>query len=187
MNDQKPAYEHVVLVDEDDQVLGTAPKAEVHTQNTPLHRAFSVFLFHTETKKLLLQQRALCKKTWPGIWSNSCCGHPELGEDRKTAARRRLAFELGMRQLDELRWVSHYRYCFERDGVVENEICPVYIALSRDSLQPHPDEVEDTRWITWEQFIQQAFADETTFSEWCREEARLLEKTDFFQELMGGR
>lgn len=184
INEQKPDYEHVVLVDEGDQVIGTASKAEVHTQETPLHRAFSVFLFHTETKQLLLQQRALTKHTWPGIWSNSCCGHPELGEDRIIAARRRLEFELGISHLDVLEYTTPYRYCFERDGVVENEICPVYIALSSDNPKPHPDEVEATRWVTWEEFMEQAFADENTFSEWCREEAQLIEQTEIFQNIV---
>jgi isopentenyl-diphosphate delta-isomerase len=67
--------ELVVLVDENNTVLGTMPKSEVHGAETPLHRAFSIFLFNAE-KKLLLQQRSHVKKTWPLAWSNSCCGHP---------------------------------------------------------------------------------------------------------------
>jgi isopentenyl-diphosphate delta-isomerase len=67
--------EEVVLVDEENNILGTMPKSLVHGEKTPLHRAFSAFIFNYD-KKLLLQQRSHVKKTWPLAWSNSCCGHP---------------------------------------------------------------------------------------------------------------
>jgi isopentenyl-diphosphate delta-isomerase len=178
---QKPPYEHVVLVDEANQVLGTAPKSEVHTMETPLHRAFSLFLFRPRDKKFLIQQRWSGKKTWPLVWSNSCCGHPELGEETIDAVRRRAEFEIGIKNFDILEEASPYRYRFERDGVVENEICPVYFGVSRDEVQPHPEEVEAYEWLSWDEFKDRAFADETTFSEWCKEELSLLEKTKVFQ------
>jgi isopentenyl-diphosphate delta-isomerase type 1 len=112
----------VVLVDEQDNELGIMPKALVHTDKTPLHRAFSVFLFD-ESGKVLVTQRALTKTTWPGIWSNSCCGHPAPGESYEAAIVRRVGQELGT-AISSLEKVSDYRYRFERDGVVEHEICP---------------------------------------------------------------
>ena len=71
--------EEVVLVTEQNEVLGTMEKYEAHSAKTPLHRAFSVFLFHPH-KGFLIQQRSHKKKTWPLMWSNSCCGHPTLEE-----------------------------------------------------------------------------------------------------------
>lgn len=180
----KPDFEHVVLVDELDEVIGVAPKSEVHTLNTPLHRAFSLFLFRPEDKKFLIQQRWSGKKTWPLVWSNSCCGHPELGEQTIDAVRRRAKFELGVEDFETLVEASPYRYRFERDGVVENEICPVYFGISSDNIKPHPEEVENYRWLDWNEFVERAFADETTFSEWCKEELRLLEQTEVFKEFM---
>ena len=59
--------ELVVLVNEQNEVIGTTPKATVHGRETPLHRAFSCFIFNDEGE-FLLQQRAFSKKTWPGIW-----------------------------------------------------------------------------------------------------------------------
>jgi len=97
--------ELVVLVDDADTEIGTMPKSEVHTLDTPLHRAFSLFLFRKSDGKLLLQQRSHAKKTWPLVWSNTCCGHPGPGEERIDAVARRLGRELGM-QADMLRFVS---------------------------------------------------------------------------------
>jgi isopentenyl-diphosphate delta-isomerase len=180
----KPDFEHVVLVDELDEVIGVAPKSEVHTLNTPLHRAFSLFLFRPSDKKFLIQQRWSGKKTWPLVWSNSCCGHPELGEATIDAVKRRAKFELGVENFELLIEASPYRYRFERDGVVENEICPVYFGISSDNIKPHPEEVENYEWLDWDRFVARAFADETTFSEWCKEELRLLEQTQVFKDFM---
>ncbi len=87
--------EYVVLVDEADREIGVEKKSKVHSSLTPLHRAFSIFLFK-HTKELLLQQRAKTKKAWPMVWSNSCCGHPMPGESYEKAIIRRTRFELGI-------------------------------------------------------------------------------------------
>src|SRR3990167_8891323 len=89
--------EEVVLVDEKNSVLGTAPKDAVHTKNTPLHRGFSLFLFNSK-KELLLTKRAQSKKAFPGVWTNTVCGHPEPEESAVDAALRRLEQELGLKR-----------------------------------------------------------------------------------------
>ena len=165
-----------MLVDEHDRGLGTAPKATVHTSNTPLHRAFSLFLFDRHDR-VLAQRRSGGKRTWPLVWSNSCCGHPALGEAVTDAARRRLRAELGIEEVDELVVaLPHYRYRAERDGVVENELCPVMVARWPEgaALRPDPDEVDSVRWIPWNDFLAELTADPTPWSPWCLEEVRLL-------------
>ncbi len=170
--------EHVVLVDKNNTVLGTAPKATVHTSDTPLHRAFSVFLFN-DKNELLLQQRALSKKTWPGIWSNSCCGHPQLHEKTADAASRRLQQELGIEISADDLWCAlpDFWYRAVLDGVVEHEICPVFIARYNGVPKLNPDEVEATRWIAWDDFLSTSPG---TFSEWCEKEAKLLSESPEF-------
>jgi isopentenyl-diphosphate delta-isomerase len=143
--------EVVVLVDELDRVLGTAPKTTVHSATTPLHRGFSLFLFD-RARRLLLQRRALRKHTWPGVWSNSCCGHPAPDETVQLAARRRAQFELGV-SVDAWIAVADFRYRAELDGLVENEICPILVALCEDQPRPRRDEVEEVRWMAWEEFV----------------------------------
>lgn len=62
--------EHVVLLDEQDKPSGTLEKYAAHTLNTPLHLAFSCWLFN-EDGQLLVTRRSLSKKAWPGVWTNS--------------------------------------------------------------------------------------------------------------------
>src|SRR5205823_3519011 len=88
--------ELVILVDEQNNALGTTPKADVHGPTTPLHRGFSSFVFRSSDQHVLLQQRSAKKRTWPLMWSNSCCGHPGPGESNIGAAIRRLKYELGL-------------------------------------------------------------------------------------------
>ncbi len=174
------APELVVLVDAHNRAIGTAPKADVHTDDTPLHRGFSLFLFRSNGD-LLLQQRAASKRTWPLVWSNSCCGHPGLDEDALDAARRRLKDELGIEHADVRMMLPDYRYYAEKDGVVENEFCPVMVATSGDAVMPNPDEVEAIEWVPWEQFVARTMGDPSRYSPWCNEEVRLLQNNPSFK------
>lgn len=165
--------EYVVLVDEADREIGKAPKARVHCSVTPLHRAFSLFLFR-KGPDLLIQQRAGSKKAWPLVWSNSCCGHPLPGESYEDAVIRRTRFELGI-HLDQVWKISDYRYCFSRDGVMENEICPIYASLyDGTGLNPDPDEIQALRWIPWEEWMIETRLRPDHYSPWCVEETRIL-------------
>ncbi|MFT4925889.1 MAG: isopentenyl-diphosphate delta-isomerase [Phenylobacterium sp.] len=175
--------ELVVLVNEQNQVLGQADKATVHGPQTPLHRAFSLFIFDNQ-QRLLLQQRSAAKKTWPLVWSNSCCGHPMLHESNVEAAKRRCQFELGL-DISHIIEVLPYRYCFTHQGVMENEICPVLVAMLDDGdinrvVAPNSDEVEAVRWVAWSDWLQQIADVPADFSPWCVEESQLLAGTDFF-------
>jgi isopentenyl-diphosphate delta-isomerase type 1 len=178
--------DRVVLVDENDRPVATAPKLPTHTENTPLHRAFSVFVFN-ERGELLLQQRAAAKKTWPLTWSNSCCGHVMLHEKTVDAARRRLKYELGLRRIQLYSVVPDFRYRAEKDGIVENEICPVFVGFTSSEPAANPDEVAETKWVRWSDFLEQAKDTETELSPWATQEAILLEKSPEFKRLFEDR
>jgi isopentenyl-diphosphate delta-isomerase len=164
--------EEVVLVDEANHEIGTMPKSAVHGATTPLHRGFSLFLFD-HTGRLLLQQRSHLKKTWPLVWSNSVCGHPGLNESNVDAAKRRLAYELGM-EAEHIEEISPYRYTFVRYGVMENEICPILAGVIGKEPAINPDEVEAVRWVGWPAFLEELKNRPGFYSDWCEEEARIL-------------
>jgi isopentenyl-diphosphate delta-isomerase len=176
--------EHVVLVDESNAKLGLEDKYRVHTGETPLHRGFSLFMFNRKGE-LLLQQRSDSKITWPGIWSNSVCGHPADGETVQQAAKRRAQFELGIElELSDIHLIlEDYRYRYEHKGVVENEICPVMVAVGDFVPSPNPEEVKDTRWVSWKDFLKE-ISKPNEYSDWCQEEARLLNKHPEFKKLI---
>lgn len=163
----------IVIVDEDNNPIRTERKLKAHDHDTALHRAFSVFLFNQQGE-LLLQQRALAKKTWPGVWSNSCCGHVMLHEKVKSAAQRRLRHELGYRGIELFEILPDFRYRAEKDGVVENEICPVFIGFTNDQPNPHSEEVNDYRWMDWNSFLEEIRSGQSGYSPWAVEEVELL-------------
>src|SRR3954463_13685798 len=105
--------DYVILVDKNNKSLGTMEKLSAHSDKTPLHRAFSLFLFNNK-KELLLQQRSFTKKTWPGVWTNSVCGHPKLYERPIAASRRRLSYELGLQNVRIEMAIPNYRYRAEK-------------------------------------------------------------------------
>jgi isopentenyl-diphosphate Delta-isomerase len=172
------APEQVVLLSPDGEAIGTADKAGVHTTETPLHLAFSCYVFRLvdDVPQLLLTQRALHKPTWGGAWTNTACGHPAPGEPLAEAVRRRVGQELGL-ALDGLRLVLPrfgYRAVMPGTGVVEHELCPVFAATTASEVAPDPDEVAGTRWVDWAAFRAGVLAGEVDVSPWCVEQVAAL-------------
>lgn len=171
--------ELVVLLDEAGQATGTAAKATVHDGDTPLHLAFSAYLV-TSDGELLVTRRAADKATFPGVWTNSVCGHPGPGEELADAVRRRASTELGA-TVGEVRLVlPAFRYRAEMDGVVENELCPVFVGEAQSpALHLDPTEVMDAAWVPWREFAASVLEGRRTVSHWCRlQVAELVELGD---------
>ncbi|SED29679.1 isopentenyl-diphosphate delta-isomerase [Nocardioides exalbidus] len=165
--------EQVVLLDEQGRSISTADKATVHHAATPLHLAFSCYLFDADGR-VLVTQRALHKATFPGVWTNSCCGHPAPGESISEAVGRRVEQELGT-SISGLRLLlPRFRYRAEQDGVVENEMCPVFVATTDGPVVPDPDEVGDVAWEPWAQFRAAVLDGSRQVSVWCREQVAQL-------------
>ena len=165
--------ELVVLLDEAGQAVGTADKAGVHHSETPLHLAFSSYLFDG-AGRVLVTRRALTKRTFAGVWTNSCCGHPAPGEDLADAVRRRVRQELGTEVTDLRLVLPAFRYRAEQDGVVENEMCPVFTGLVRDPVDPDPAEVDSVAWVGWNEFRAGVLDGTRAVSVWCREQVAQL-------------
>ncbi|QLE74752.1 isopentenyl-diphosphate Delta-isomerase [Streptomyces rectiverticillatus] len=136
------------LVDEDGRTIGTAEKLSAHIAPGRLHRAFSVFLFDDEGR-LLLQRRALEKYHSPGVWSNTCCGHPYPGEPPFVAAARRTGEELGiapalLREAGTVR----YNHPDPDSGLVEQEYNHLFVGIVRAEPRPAPEEIAETAFVT---------------------------------------
>ncbi len=160
------AEELVVLVADDGRQIGTAPKATVHDADTPLHLAFSCHV-RDDAGRLLVTRRALGKRTWPGVWTNSFCGHPAPGEPLDEAIARRALDELGVVLTDLAPVLPDFRYrAVDASGVVENEICPVFSARTADPVLPDPDEVVEHRWVDEGDLERAALAAPWAFSPW---------------------
>jgi len=165
--------EQIIFVDEQGVATGeTGPKLASHTGHTKLHMGFSCYIFRRSDHAFLLTQRALTKKVWPGVWTNSVCGHPGPGETIQAAIMRRAGYELGITDLQDIQVVlPSYRYTTPLyDGIIENEFCPVYIAYTSQEPAPNHDEVEEYHWLTWNDYTHRLQHDPDTMSYWAKDQ-----------------
>jgi isopentenyl-diphosphate delta-isomerase len=172
----EPAEELIVLVDDRGRPIGSAEKWSSHHADTPLHLAFSCYVFDSGGA-FLTTRRALTKKVWPGVWTNTVCGHPAPGESFEDAIARRLDYELGMSARDiEVALPDHLYRAPPFAGIVEHEFCPVFVARLDSSPRPNPIEVGACAWIAWDEFVRRAQDDEDdVYSWWCKNQLRELE------------
>jgi len=165
--------EHVVLLDEQGRAIGTVAKAEVHTAATPLHLAFSCYVFDAD-ERLLVTQRAVTKMTFPGVWTNTVCGHPGPSESIESAVRRRVRQEIGL-EIGDLRLVlPEFRYTATMNGIRENEMCPVMVATPAGDVTLDPTEVESVEWLPWADFSREVLDGTRDVSVWCRAQVEAL-------------
>jgi isopentenyl-diphosphate Delta-isomerase len=167
--------QEVVLLDEAGARVGTQLKSQVHHARTPLHLAFSSYVFD-DAGRFLLSRRARIKSTFPGVRTNSCCGHPAPGESMRAAVARRLRDELGVHTSEVELLLPHFRYrAVAEDGTVENEMCPVFRVVVPSGTTPRPDpaEVDDAWWEPWDRFVADVDAG-GALSPWATSQVREL-------------
>jgi isopentenyl-diphosphate Delta-isomerase len=172
---KRPSTEMVTLCNSRGEAIGVAPKAEVHHAETPLHLAFSVYIFdHNNT--LLVTRRALHKITWPGVLTNSCCGHPRPGEPLQKAIERRVQDELRVWVQDIRLVIPEFAYhAIMSNGIAEYELCPVFTArCERQNILPDPSEVDAYEWVDWQQFAGSVIGERLEVSPWCVEQVKQL-------------
>lgn len=139
--------EELILVDGNDQEVGSMRKQDCHLGDGTLHRAFSIFIFNRQGD-VLLQRRSEQKMLWPGFWSNACCSHPRKGESAEEAAHRRLKQELGIST--DLTYLYKFEYQAPfRDIGSENELCWVWVGLAdSDEIEANENEIAEWRFFS---------------------------------------
>jgi len=177
----------IPTVDENDVVTGSGTKRECHTREGgdgkgKLHRAFSVFLFNSE-KKLLLQRRSATKITFPNYYTNTCCSHPRYNDDElvekdnigiKTAAQRRMEFELGIAQsvfpFDAMDVITRIHYfAISCDEWCEHEMdYVIFVQGEVDLSKVNVDEVSETRYVSIDEMKEFRKNDQVLFTPWFR-------------------
>ena len=158
--------EMCLVVDDNDNAISSASKIDCHRGGGIRHRAFSVLIFDSENR-LLMQQRAEEKITFPGIWANSCCSHPldiefENGDSKEGvihASKRKMFQELGIPMEVSESWDYHHIGRFEYscrwdDEWIEHEIDHVLIVRANVELSINKNEIKETKWLNHKQIIE---------------------------------
>ncbi len=157
--------EHVILVDENDNELGSMEKLEAHLQGR-LHRAFSVLIFNSKGE-MLLQQRAQGKYHSGGLWTNACCSHPQPGETPEQAGQRKLMQEMGF--ACELTFSHKFIYKVQlNNDLIEYEWD--YVLLGYYDGIPLMNETEAQAWkyVTLETVQQDARKNPGAYTYWFK-------------------
>ncbi len=179
--------EQIVFVDEAGTPTGEiGPKLASHNANTRRHLAFSCYIFRKSDGNFLVTQRALSKKVWPGVWTNSVCGHPAPGEPIQAAIRRRALQEAGIGNLQNITVVlPEYRYTTPPyNGIIENEFCPVFVALTDDEPAPNADEIESYIWMPWPEYVDMLRRQPDKMSYWAKDQYTQLKNNEAFQDFL---
>jgi len=166
----------VILVDKYNKEIGSEEKIKAHKEGF-LHRAFSIFIFNSKGD-LLLQQRSKNKYHSGGLWSNTVCSHPRIGESYDQAIHRRMIEEVGFDC--ELRKITSFVYRADLEGgLVENEHDTIFIGEYNGIINPNPEEVMDYKWVSLAVLKKDLKRNPKKYSSWLK---IALNKINFFKK-----
>jgi len=157
--------DQVILVDNNDNPISIMGKLEAH-QKGLLHRAISVFIFNSEGK-MLLQRRALHKYHTPGLWSNTACSHPRVGEVTIESAKRRLKEEMGIQADLFFSFSFIYKAPF-KNGLIEHELDHVYMGFSDEKPLFNPSEVCEYKYLSTKDLLKELKNHPDSFTPWFK-------------------
>ncbi|MDO4730997.1 MAG: isopentenyl-diphosphate Delta-isomerase [Clostridia bacterium] len=156
--------DRLILVDLLDKPIGEAGKQEAH-QKSLLHRAFSVFLYRGD--EMLIQKRAAGKYHSAGLWANTCCSHPRVGEHLEDAVCRRLWDEANIRyDKSQLIHLTSFVYRENFGELAEYELDHVFVGCYDGSYAPDPEEIEEMKWVKLDTLAEQLRCFPQRFSAW---------------------
>lgn len=175
--------EPLILVNRQDEDIGTMSKLDCHLDEGVLHRAFSIFVFN-QSGDVLLQKRSPDKLLWPMYWSNACCSHPRYGERAEEAACRRLEQELGIETELTFLYKFIYQAGFEDVGT-EHELCWVWLGQAEENqVSANGHEIAEWRFFPQAEFETRLQTSPGQFTPWMKMEWQRL-KEDFADKIPG--
>jgi len=160
-----PKQEILVLVDENDNEIGTDTRENCHAGTGKRHRAYTVFLFHGG--KLLLQRRSSKKLLWPGAWDVSYTSHVYPRETYQQAASRKALQELGVKA-PRLTDVHSFIYFAPQGKNAENEFCRLLVGDFDGKVAPNLDEIMEIRWSTLDELAADLKAHPDAYTPWFK-------------------
>jgi len=168
----------LVLVDENDSVVGINEKAKCHQGKGMLHRAFTALLFD-QSGRLVLTRRSSSKMLWPGIWDGTFASHPKSGESYAASAERRMPEEMGASCSMEYLFKFEYHVPYGETGS-ENEICGTLLGIVKDDqgFAAVPEEISEVRKATCEQILSGLKDDSLSYCPWMLIALYLLPEAD---------
>lgn len=141
--------EQILIVNENDEIVGLDTKENCHLGNGILHRAITIFVIN-DKNEILLSKRSSLKKLWPNFWDTSCSTHIHQNETYEQAGERRLKYELGFSC--KLKIISKFRYQAKFQNIgSENEICTLLVGNYAGNINSNPNEVSEYKWVNLEQ------------------------------------
>jgi isopentenyl-diphosphate delta-isomerase len=172
------AKEQVILVDEQDNEIGSMEKIEAH-EKALLHRAFSIFVFN-DAGQMMLQKRALSKYHSPGLWTNTCCSHPRPGESLEEATSRRIVEEMGFTCHVKEVFSFIYKAPFDH-GLTEHELDHVFVGYYNDDPLINPREVDSWKWIDTPELLADIENNPDDYTVWFKIALEEMLKKDFLK------
>ena len=158
-----PNYDRVNLVNDRDEIIGSADKLAVHLGEASLHQAISLFLFKKNDSggfDLLMQKRNQQKIVGANQWANTVCGNVAMGETHLQCLWRRLREELGInlskhlrQQVTEIAVLNYQIFCNQKYS--EKEIDHIFALFLNNQqvkdllIKPSPLEVSKIAWVKW--------------------------------------
>jgi len=176
--------EYVILVDENDNPIGSEEKVKCHLPNGKLHRAFTALLFD-KNGRLVLTRRAKEKMLWPEDWDGTVASHPREGETYISSAERRMPEEVGISCKMDYLMKFEYHVPYKNIGS-ENEICGTLIGIVDEStkFKMIEGEIDEIKWISASELLSEIKNNPKIYCPWMlialifldRSENKMLEK-----------
>ena len=159
------AQEILILVDDNDNELGTDTRENCHSGKGKRHRAYTAFIFHDG--KMLLQRRSTKKLLWPGAWDVSFTSHVYPGESYQQAATRRALQELNAR-VGPLADVHSFVYFAPQGDNAENEFCRVLVGDFDGKITVNRDEIASVRWAKVSELERDVASHPDSYTPWFK-------------------